>query len=181
MDKLAEYTGVKTRYESMMEEIKLRSPKDFVPPDGFVIPLRDSVLVKQINNKFLQKSAGGILLVDSGADNSTTPMAGLLMAVGPECPEYLIPGQRVICNQYANLEISLYGETYVKMDARDVYGILPDEAYVAIDKKDSKEVRTEKKIGEMQGYQKRKGKHDQNALDKAQELAKGIKLFKGDA
>jgi len=160
------------RYLAMMKEIENYTEKDFVVPKGFIIPLRRSVLIKQVDNTSLKKTLSGIIISNVGAEDTSTPMAGIIYAVGPECPEYLKPGQRVICNQYANLEVFIYGETYIKMDDLDVYGILPEEAFVSVEKKTPKEVIREKNLEREVNYNKKKTILDANDKDNAEWLKK---------
>lgn len=154
------------RYAAMTKQIDNYTVKNFQAPMGFIIPLKRSVIIEQVSNEFLHTTASGIIIAEGGANNSSTPMVGTIIAVGPECPEYLRPGQKVVCNQYANLEIQLYGKVYIKMDDNDVYGILPDNAFVSVDNKSADEVLREKMIDRSKQYNKKKIILDANDKDK---------------
>src|SRR4249919_4169236 len=105
-------------------------------PFAFPIPLKNSVFVKQITGaegERMQKRESGLIIFQQTSLDETVviPNVAVIMAVGIECSEYLVPGMKIIYNRYAEEKVMIYGDEYLRLnEATDIYAILPPEAYV---------------------------------------------------
>lgn len=135
---------------------------------GFPIPLTDYLFVKKITgNTGQQETEGGIILVPNAANNTTIPFTGLIYAVGYGCSEFLIPGQRILYNPFADFEIMIKGVVYIKMQERDVIGIIPPDAWVHLPVKSDAQLIREERVADMAGYKERLKAKEENEKDKA--------------
>ncbi len=161
-----------TRYEELAAKINAYTDKNFKAPEGFIIPLKKSVIFKKRGNVEAVTTEAGLIIPDIVAQNTIVPNIGVIYAVGPEVDPLLQPGQVVYVNQFANLEIFHKGEIYMMVDEREVYGILPERTFVSIENKSSREVDREKRMDRQEKYHDKKTILDLNELDRKQEIAK---------
>lgn len=146
----------------------------FKLPNGFPVPLRDYLFVKKLNaNTNDQITEGGIILTPSIASNNTTiPHVGIIFAVGYECSEFVIPGQKVMYNPFADFEIIIKGVSYIRMQERDILGIITPDTWVYRKAKSARQVFREERFADEGGYQTRKKAHDANEADNKEFIEK---------
>jgi len=164
--------GNKLRYLAISKQITDSVDPNFKTPEGFLIPLKKSVVIKKQGATEAMTTENGIIIPEIAAANTNIPNIGIVYAVGPEVDVLLQPGQRVYFNQYANLEVLIKGNIYIMISEHDVYGVLPDKAWVSIDNKTEKQVRQEKKLNQLGDFLQKKHVKDQNELDLKSELSK---------
>jgi len=90
-------------------------------------PLHDRVLIKRVESE--EKSAGGIILVDSAQEK---PSEGEVVAVGGGAIKEdgsvraldLKVGEKVLFGKWSGTEIKLEGQDYLIMKESDILGIL---------------------------------------------------------
>lgn len=147
--------------------------KDYKPVDDLPIPLHRGVLVLKYTRKHNPLlTAGGIELVEG--ENTNEGKHGIIMAVGPNCSEFLRVGLRCQFNFYVDSLFWHKGETYYKMDEPDVYYIVPSsETVVDNGVKKASAVRHEKKFQEQKSYLEHEAKKDANDKDKRMDKTKG--------
>lgn len=170
--------GPRTKREIYEEAIgTIPLVPDFEVPPGFPIPLRNAVIIKQLTGAKggdeMETTASGIILQANIGSNVVIPYTGVVYAVGIDCSDYLVPGQKVIYNRWANEEIMIKGEVYLRVnEATDIYGILPPETWMRAGYKDDRWLFREKRKKEFADFETRKAAHDANVKDKQTELAK---------
>lgn len=163
-------------YEEAIATIPLM--ENFSVPPGFPIPLKNTVYIKQLTGEEgenVHKTEAGILILEnSSAANVIVPHTGVVMAVGIDCSDYLVPGQKIIYNKYADVTIRIFGQEYIRLnEATDVYGILPPDSWVREGVKDDRWLFREKRKKEFADYEGRKERHDANEKDRLTEAKKG--------
>jgi co-chaperonin GroES (HSP10) len=141
--------------------------------DNLPIPLWKGVLVKQIKQSSITETKSGILLIEGDAENSTPPHLGIIVAVGPDCPKFIKVGLRCYYNFFVNSYFRIEGENYAKMDAGDVYYIVPPKVLVVEPVKSADTVRRSKLHTEQKDYHGRLSKQDANEKDKKLDKTKG--------
>ena len=146
------------------EELFLTKAKQLVDPDYKQAPatkmglaLRDTILIRRISNIENNTTEAGIILAE-GAENSVRPNMGVIEACGPQCSEHIMVGQKVLYNQFANLETMIGGEIFHLVSEREINFILSHKAFVRMDLKSDKEVERTKMIIMDEKY--REKKHD---------------------
>jgi len=151
----------KTRYDEIKEKISKHIEKDFQIPEDFTIPLEYSVVVKKVDmGSHITDS--GIILGEGRASNRVFPHVGIIVAVGPKAPEYLVPGLRIYFSQNEDLEFWIGGGFYNLMHYSSIFSTVPASAFVTMDTKDDKELMREKKIADESNYELRiKSKEDE--------------------
>lgn len=170
-------SAAKTAYErikNMPLDPLYKEVPDLPIPTGF------SVLIQRIKNDGNKI----ILLTDLGheqtlvlaeGNNSQQPTLGIIMAVGPECFDWLKPGLRCYydCNQTGTFR---HGSTdYVRMDHYGVYYIVPDPRTIdLVGVKDDRQVTREKQMIRNKVADAGRTKEEQNHLDKIEELKKKV-------
>ncbi|MBO6825868.1 MAG: co-chaperone GroES [Sneathiella sp.] len=90
-------------------------------------PLHDRVLIKRVESE--EKSAGGIILVDSAQEK---PSEGEVVAVGGGAIKEdgsvraldVKEGDKVLFGKWSGTEIKLEGQDYLIMKESDILGIL---------------------------------------------------------
>jgi len=90
-------------------------------------PLHDRVLIQRVESE--EKSAGGIILVDSAQEK---PSEGEVVAVGGGAIKEdgsvraldLKVGEKVLFGKWSGTEIKLEGQDYLIMKESDILGIL---------------------------------------------------------
>ena len=157
----------KTRYDEIKEKISKHIEKDFTIPTDFTIPLEYSVVVKKIDMG-QHVTDTGIILGEGRASNRVFPHVGIIVAVGPKAPEYLVPGLRIYFSQNEDLEFWIGGGFYNLMHYTSIYSTVPASAFVTMDTKDDKELMREKKIEDSSNYElrmKSKGEEEKDLKD----------------
>lgn len=81
-------------------------------------PLGKRVLVKRTEVE--EKTASGIILVDSAKEKPTT---AIVKAVGSEVTE-LKEGDTIVFEQYRGTEFTLEGEDYLVLDIENIIGVM---------------------------------------------------------
>ncbi len=163
-----------TEEQKQRKELLLSAVENFPldpkysPKAGFPIILTDYLLVQKVEgNSGQQLTEGGILLTANVANNTTIPFTGIIFAVGYSCSEFLMPGQKILYNPFADFEIMIKGVTYIKMQERDVIGILPPDAWVHLPVKSDAQLMREERKADFAGYQERLKAKEANDKDKA--------------
>jgi len=92
-----------------------------------VRPLQDRVIVKRVEEQE-QRSAGGIIIPDTAKEK---PQEGEVVSVGPgrfedgtRVPLDVKVGDKVIYSKYGGTEITVEGDDYLILSARDVLAIV---------------------------------------------------------
>jgi len=154
----------KEREEALLKIIDLYTDKDFRIPEGFLAPFKKSVVIKKVGNQDMLTTSGGIIVVEG--KNTVVPNIGIVYAIGPDCSMHISPGQRVAFNQYSDLEIMILGEVYMMISEDDVYGALPNGAYVRLNTKSDVEVSREDRIERNTKFHEKKIILDLNDRDR---------------
>ena len=131
------------------------------PSTKMGLALRDTILIRRISNAENNTTESGIILGEN-AENSTRPNMGIIEAVGPTCAEHLMVGQKVLYNQFCNLETMIGGEIFHIASEREINFILSPKAFVRMDLKGDKEIGREKLIKLDTDYREKKGIIDEN-------------------
>lgn len=164
-----------TRQEQMAEAIE-QIPVDpsFKELKGFPVPLRDKIIIKKIVGAESENrvTEGGIIIPTTIANNTVIPDIGIIYAVGTEVTEMLRPGLKVMYNPFADLQIMIKGESYLRMDERDIYLILTPSDFAIASHKSDRQVFREIRKGEDAAYRKRLKEHNDNETDKKESLTK---------
>ena len=84
-----------------------------------IVPMGDRVLLKK--DEAVEKTASGLLLAASAKEEST--MATVL-AVGPDAPEQLKVGDRVIYSKFAGNSFDVDGQDCLLVEAKEVLAIV---------------------------------------------------------
>jgi len=155
----------KTRYDELKEQILRCIDNNFVMPKNLPIPFERSVIVKQSENIQITTESG-LILGGIEAKNILKPNIGIIVAVGPKVPDYLVPKLRVYFNQNLDFEYFIGGAYYKMSDFQDFYAAIPEDALISMDTKDDKELAREKLIEQEENYTKlTKGKDDKDILE----------------
>jgi len=153
------------RYEQVKKEILKCIDNKFVMPKNLPIPFERSVIVKQMDNVSIV-SESGLILGGIEARNILKPNIGIIVAVGPKVPDYLVPKLRVYFNQNIDFEYFIGGAYYKMSDFSDFYAAVPEDALVSMDTKTDKELAREDLISQNESYENRtKGMDDRDILD----------------
>jgi len=159
-----------TRYEQLKKEILKCIDKDYVMPKNIPLPFERSVLYKQLD-QIEVKSTGGLILGSDaamGASNVLRPNIGIVVAVGPKVPDYIIPRLMAYFNQNNDLEYFIGGAYYKMCDYSDLHAAIPEGTLTSIDLKDDKEQLREKRMDESASFEARmkiKGDEEKDVLD----------------
>ena len=141
------------RYNELKSKILKCVDHSFKIPNNVPIPFEYSVIVEQLKQNMVT-TEGGIIVGDVGARNVLKPNIGIIIAVGPKVPDYLVPKLRVYFNQNIDLEY-LFGGRYYKMSHySDFYCAIPENVLVSMDTKDDKELTREDLVARDENYQK---------------------------
>lgn len=155
------------RYEELRADILKCVDNDYQMPKNIPLPFGRSVLLKQLDQVEV-KTGSGILMGGIDANNIMKPNIGIVVAVGPSVPDYIMPRLRVYFNQNVDLEYFIGGAYYKMTDFGDVYAAIPEGTLTSMDTKDDKQVMREKKIVDGSNYEiKRKSKEEEekDAID----------------
>jgi len=161
-----------SRYAEAKKKAAQFIDPEFKVPEGFMVPLKKSVVIKKQGATDAMTTDGGIIIPTAPSINTNIPNIGIVYAVGPDVYDLLQPGHKVYFSQFADLEIMIKGQIYFMVDEINIYGIIPDKAWVSIGNKTEKEVRQEKKLDQFGEFLKKKHIKDQNELDIKSELSK---------
>ncbi len=142
-----------TRYNELKLKIAECIEHSYVIPDKVPIPFEGSVIVEQVKQQEV-KTLSGILLTDTEARNVLRPNIGIIVAVGPKVPDYLVPKLRVYFNQNVDFEYFMGGRYYKMSHFSDFYSAIPDGVLVSMDTKDEKEMTREDLVQRDENYQK---------------------------
>lgn len=161
--------------QALMEAVKeIPVDKDFLMPNGFLIPLRNQLYIKRENKSFGLNVTNTGIIIPEKSDNTIVPDVGTVYAVGDEVSDFLLPGLKV-CFQGGHIqymEVMINGETYLRMYEHEILGILPPKSFVYQGVRSDHYLRRVKRIKEFADFGIRKGVKDANDLDKTDELAK---------
>jgi len=164
------------RYNELKAKIAQCVEHSYVIPDKVPIPFEGSVIVEQVKQQEV-KTLNGIILTDTEARNVLRPNIGIIIAVGPKVPDYLVPKLRVYFNQNIDLEY-LFGGRYYKMSHySDFYCAIPENVLVSMDTKDDKELTREDLVSRDENYQKNSVIKSAEELD-AKEIEQKLKTSK---
>lgn len=171
-------SAAKTAYQRI-KEMPLDPLYKEVP--DLPIPTLNSVLIQRIkkeDNKIILLTDLGheqTLLLAEG-NNSQQPILGIIMAVGPECFDWLKPGLRCYydCNQTGTFR---HGKTdYVRMDQYGVYYIVPSTQTIdLVGVKDDRQVTRERQAERNKTADRYRNIEELNQMDKLEELKKKVR------
>lgn len=122
--------------QALMEAVRELHDPEFVMPNGFIIPLRNQLYVKQ-EQKFkiegLDTTEAGIILAEGS--NTIIPLVGTVYAVGDEVSDFIFPGLKVAfqgnkSGEIYYMEVMINGITYLRMFEHEILGIMPPRSYV---------------------------------------------------
>lgn len=94
-------------------------------------PLYERVLIKPKEKE--TKTSQGIMLPEKAVKR---PNVGVVIACGeglPHNPMKVKPGDLVLCNRYAGLEIMYKGEKHYIVMSNEIIAILDDESEITLD------------------------------------------------
>ncbi len=153
------------RYEQLKKEILKCIDTKFVMPKNLPLPFERSVIVKQLDQVQIT-TPSGLIVGGIEAQNILKPNIGIIVAVGPKVPDYLVPKLRVYFNQNIDFEYFIGGAYYKMSDYSDFYAAIPEDALISMDTKSDKEIARENLISQAQGYNNRtKGLDNQDILE----------------
>ena len=84
-----------------------------------IVPMGNRVLLKK--DEAVEKTASGLLLAASAKEESTM---ATVVAVGPEVPEELKVGDRVIYSKFAGEALDVDGKDCLLAEAKDILAII---------------------------------------------------------
>ena len=120
----------KEHKEKAIKELELLPiAKDFVVPDGLLIPFANRVLVRKVFQAS-RKSAGGIIIPDSGDTKHSTH--GIIYAIGcgVDLEQYPVKlGMKVEFTIGLDEDTFHEGESYLCIDQFHIKGAVPDGNY----------------------------------------------------
>lgn len=152
---------VQTRYEHLREQILKCIDKDYIMPKNIPYPFERAVLIKQLEQEEI-RTESNIIIGGINANNVLKPNIGIVVAVGPKVPDYIIPKLRVYFNQNIDLEYFIGGTFYKMSDYSDIYAAIPEGTLTSMDTKDDKQVLREKRTIDSSNYElKRKSKEEE--------------------
>jgi|688.fasta_scaffold00323_23 co-chaperonin GroES (HSP10) len=150
----------------------IKVPLDLVKSNVNVIPLGKSVLLQRVKGGE-RKSETGLIIPDAV---STQEFTARIIALGPECSDYLKVGLLVIYNSMANLESIINGKPYLMTHESSIYYIvLDEEAQVKAAPESSEQKRRNAKIQTQAATLKRVDKAQANQEDAYEEKLKARK------
>lgn len=156
----------KARYNEIKEQLKNCINHDYKLPSIIPIPLEGSVLYKQIAVE-IKTEAGLEIAKTNSAENVQTPNVGVIIAVGPKVPDYLVPKLTAYFNQNNDLEYFVGGQFYKSCHYHDVLFGLPIGTFTSIDNISDKQVEKERIIARDEAYNKKRIIIDLNNKDKS--------------
>lgn len=162
------------RYNELKAKIAKCVDHSFNIPTNIPIPFEYSVIVEQLRQNEVT-TEGGIIIGDVGARNVLKPNIGIIVAVGPKVPDYLVPKLRVYFNQNIDLEYLFAGRYYKMSHYSDFYCAIPENVLVSMDVKNDKELTREDLVSRDENYQKGsiiKSNEELNAEEITQKLKK---------
>jgi len=169
------------RYDELKAQILKCIDKDYVMPKNIPYPFERAVLIKQLEQEEV-RTESNIIIGGINANNVLKPNIGIVVAVGPKVPDYIIPKLRVYFNQNIDLEYFIGGQFYKMSDYSDIYAAIPEGTLTAMDNKDDKQVLREKNILANSNYElvrKSKEEEEKDAKDFLKKKGKTIILPKG--
>jgi len=114
--------------KSIIEKIKnIKIDKIFLDLEAPFIPLKDKVVLKKISSNF--KTASGIEVVE--LDKTNRPF-GRIIALGPQCSEYLKKGLTVVYDASFWTPLLINGIDYIMCNEPFIDGIIADVEQVHI-------------------------------------------------
>jgi hypothetical protein len=153
--------------------------KHYKPVDDLPIPLHKGVLIlkpRHVNPALPVTTSSGIIVDPryTSADNTEDLKEGILMAVGPNCTEYLRIGLRYQFSSYVDTFFHHKGEVYYKLDEPAVYYVIPsDETVVNNGIKKEKAVRRVKSLEKQSVRQAAERRSDLNEKDRRMDKTAG--------
>ena len=140
------------RYEELKSQILKCIDKDFVMPKNIPLPFERAVLIKQLEQEEV-RTESNLIIGGINANNVLKPNIGIVIAVGPKVPDYIIPKLRVYFNQNIDLEYLIGGAFYKMSDYSDIYAAIPEGTLTSMDTKDDKQVLREKRMVDGANYE----------------------------
>lgn len=120
----------------------------FFVPDEFPVPTADGVIIDKVATKE-EMTVGGIIMPASVITNSNV---GVIMAVGPDCPEYYRPGLKIMHatngGNAIGTAIIYKGSNYFICSKYDIIAIMPLSALSLAEELTSDEKRKEKQLAQ---------------------------------
>lgn len=135
-----------------------------------VVPLRDKIILKKIDATY--KAAGGLLEVIE-LDKSNRPL-GRIIAVGPNCSEYIRKGLTVVYDSAMWTPLLLNGIDYVMINEAFIDCVVADleKVHVPVKPITGEDIRKANKISEVNRIRKMNAKNFDNKMDEYHEKAK---------
>ncbi len=148
-------TNQEKKQEEFLKKINdIPSMEGFKVPEGFPIALKNHCFVEVITtNTGETTTETGIIIPAAAQRHTIIPAMGVVVAVGPEAPEYLRPGLRVLHNPHIMEQILYRGKMYLRLHSEhDIYFIVPPEAFVTDGSKTSEQIRREDRRKGLENY-----------------------------
>lgn len=106
--------------------VRSRTPRGPLTSQGLrplaILPRGDRVLISRDRPE--EQTEGGIVIPPSSQEIKSS---GWIVALGPDCPDDLAIGQRVLLTKYSGTELTLFDHDYVVCFASDLACLLEDE------------------------------------------------------
>lgn len=164
----------------MMAIAELADP-EFKVPNGFFIPLRNQVFVKQVtNSEGINVTSSGIIIPETASTNSAriVPCTGIVYSCGDEVTDIIRPGITIMFNDIQYPELQIRGEWYLKMYEHEVLAIIPPKTFVYQGVHSEAYLRRVKTLKMFADARPRYEQKEQNDKDKRQEDAKKLRTKK---
>jgi co-chaperonin GroES (HSP10) len=159
----------------MMAIAELADP-DFKIPNGFCIPLRNSLFVKQVTDREgVTVTAAGIHIVKTESTNTIIPCTGIVYSCGDEVTDMLRPGLKIMFADVQYPEVMIQGELYLKMYEHEVLAIIPPKTFVYQGVHSEAYLRRVKTLKMFADFRPKDELRTQNQKDKQEEDAKKLK------
>lgn len=160
------------KQRALLEPILALKHENFKVPEGMVIPLKTQVWIKKYHgNESLKTTNTGIILPDT-ATNTIIPAIGLIIAVGPECSDFIFPGLDVVFQDLPYMEIMVNGVTYLRLYEDEILGVLPPRTYVYQGVYSDAYMRRMNRLKQFEHYYEASAKRADNAKDESEDKFK---------
>ena len=170
---IIELTGETIKKRALLQAVSELADPKFKVPNGFVIPLGKQIYVKkEVGQKGLNETEGGIILPETVSSNTVIPNVGIVYAVGPEVNDFIFPGLKVCYQEYDYFEVMIKGISYLRMYDHELLGILPPESYVYQGVRSEAYLRRVSKMKMWAEFHPKNELREENKTDKAVELSK---------
>jgi co-chaperonin GroES (HSP10) len=137
----------KTVRELRLEAIASIKPMEIEVPKGFPAPLRSQCYLEVVNNNLGETTTEAGIIIPGGVQKNTIiPCVGIVMALGPDAPEYLQIGHRVLYPNWIEEAILFKGKRYIRVNSElDIFGIISEEAFIHDGNKSDAHIRREER------------------------------------